>query len=685
MSPTVLSIDVGGTFTDFVIYAGGRIDYVKTPTSKPDQSVAILQTLTRSPEFASLDLKGVSRLVHGTTVATNTILERSGAHLGLIATKGFRDAIVIGRQMRHRMYDAVLYPETPTFLFRDDDRFEVDERIDKDGKVLKALDDDEVLSALDSLVQQGVDCVVVALLYSFANPVHERRIAALIESRYPDLSYSLSSAVDPNYREYERTLVTSFDAYVKPSVDIYIEHLESQIGSLLPDTNLQLMQSSGGLTTFADAKSTPVNLLLSGPAAGVIGAQAIGSLEKRDDLLTVDVGGTSSDVSLIYKNKPLIRSEGALDSYPLRVPMVDVTSIGSGGGSIAWIDEAGGLKVGPRSAGAEPGPACYGNGGTDPTVTDASVVLGYIDPDYFAGGNFRLDAERALSAITEKIAKPLNISPIRAALGIHAIVNSQMAEATRLVSIARGHDPRSFTLMPLGGGGAIHVCHIARQLGISDILVPRAPGVLSAIGLLAAPIRQACSAACNFNLDKLADSSSLLNLCTELEHQCRDKTLRMQASPEECLTSYVLEMCYAGQGYTVPVTLTDPAGIGAFDLLKTRFRSAHEQLYGYASDVSDALIKLVRVVKEIPQKPHFELHAPTSQLANAAPSTRVIYTDLHPDGVQARIYKRSILGENDRLDGPCIIEQDDTTILIPTSWRATITRHDNLIAEYKAQ
>lgn len=685
MSPTVLSIDVGGTFTDFVIYAGGRIDYVKTPTSKPDQSVAILQTLTRSPEFASLDLKGVSRLVHGTTVATNTILERSGAHLGLIATKGFRDAIVIGRQMRHRMYDAVLYPETPTFLFRDGDRLEVDERIDKDGKVLKALDDDEVLSALDSLVQQGVDCVVVALLYSFANPVHERRIAALIESRYPDLSYSLSSAVDPNYREYERTLVTSFDAYVKPSVDIYIEHLESQIGSLLPDTNLQLMQSSGGLTTFADAKSTPVNLLLSGPAAGVIGAQAIGSLEKRDDLLTVDVGGTSSDVSLIYKNKPLIRSEGSLDSYPLRVPMVDVTSIGSGGGSIAWIDEVGGLKVGPRSAGAEPGPACYGNGGTDPTVTDASVVLGYIDPDYFAGGNFRLDAERALSAITEKIAKPLNISPIRAALGIHAIVNSQMAEATRLVSIARGHDPRSFTLMPLGGGGAIHVCHIARQLGISDVLVPRAPGVLSAIGLLAAPIRQACSAACNFNLDRLADSSPLLDLCTELEHQCRNKTLRMQASPEECLTSYVLEMCYAGQGYTVPVTLTDPAGIGAFDLLKTRFRSAHEQLYGYASDVSDALIKLVRVVKEIPQKPHFELHAPASQLANAEPSTRVIHTDSHPDGVQARIYKRSILGENDRLDGPCIIEQDDTTILIPTSWRATITRHDNLIAEYKAQ
>ena len=326
--------------------------------------------------------------------------------------------------------------------------------------------------------------IAIGFLFSFRNPAHEERAAAIIREAYPHLFVSLSSVVDPAFREYERTVVTALDAYIKPVVDAYLTHLRDGLKAGGVTSTLQIMQSRGGIAESNAAQLRPVRLFLSGPAAGVIGAQNAGVQDGIDDLISVDIGGTSSDISLIRARRPMVRPEGLVAGYNVRVPMVDVNAIGSGGGSIAWLDSAGGLRVGPHSAGSEPGPACYNRGGTMPTVTDASIVLGYIDPAYFAGGRFKLDPALAHQAIKEKIADPLGPSVTDAALGIHRVVTAQMAEGIRLVSVRQGFDPRDFTLLPLGGSGGIHACALAEELGIRRILLAPHPGVLSAIGLL---------------------------------------------------------------------------------------------------------------------------------------------------------------------------------------------------------
>src|SRR4051794_24661200 len=484
-----IGVDIGGTFTDVVVRRPGSPNRImKIPTTRSDPSVAVLEALKRMQTEWGLAPEEVLRFVHGTTVATNAVLERKGAKVGLITTAGFRDVLEIGRQMRHQMYELALDPETPTFLAPGRMRHEVAERISATGEVLKPLDEAAVAQAADALVAAGAKAIAIVFLFSFLDDTHEKRAREIILRAHPDIFVSLSSEVDPAFREYERTVVTAFDAYIKPVIDRYLANLEAGLETAGVTAPLQVMQSRGGVSISSVARERPVRLFLSGPAAGVIGGRSVGNSVGVDDLISVDIGGTSSDIALIHAGKPLIRAEGLVAGYPIRVPMVDVNAIGAGGGSLAWIDPAGGLRVGPHSAGSEPAPACYGAGGEEATVTDASVVLGYIDPEYFAGGTLALKPELARKAVEEKIAGPLGMTVEEAALGIHRVINAQMTEGIRLVSIRQGFDPRNFALVPLGGGGGIHAAALADDLGITRIIVPRHPGVLSAAGLLAASI-----------------------------------------------------------------------------------------------------------------------------------------------------------------------------------------------------
>ena len=484
-----IGVDVGGTFTDVVCYEPhGPLRVLKTPTTKHDPSVGVMQGIRHVIDAWSIPPSRIRRIIHGTTIATNAVLERKCARIGLITTEGFRDVLEIGRQFRTAMYSVILEPETPGFLAPGKYRFEVGERISAQGEVLVPLDEAAVTRAAQALLAQGVEAIAVVFLFSFLNPLHERRARKLISTLAPDMRVSLSSDVDPAIREYERTVATAWDASIKPIVDRYLANLQSGIAQTTNGSALQIMQSRGGVAGAAIVRERPVRLFLSGPAAGVMGSIMVGKTVGRRDIITLDVGGTSSDIALIADGRPLIKTEGRIEGFPVRVPMIDVNTIGAGGGSIAWLDGANRLRVGPQSAGSEPGPACYGRGGREPTVTDASLVLGYLDPASFAGGTVSLDVAAATEAIERAIARPLQLSTEEAALGIHRVVNAQMVEGIRRVSIRQGVDPRKFTLVALGGAGPIHATTLAETLDIRHVLVPRFPGVLSATGLLVAPV-----------------------------------------------------------------------------------------------------------------------------------------------------------------------------------------------------
>ena len=548
-----IGVDVGGTFTDVVCVRDGRPPLVfKVPSTPADPGEAALAAVARLAA-EGVEPGALTQLAHGTTVATNAVLERKGGRLGIITTEGFRDTLEIGRQMRREMYEVRLDPQTPVFLASRAMRIGVRERVGPGGEVIEPLDEGSVRAALDRLVAAGAECVAVCLLFSFVNPKHERRVREIARSEHPELEVSLSSEVDPAFREYERTAVTAFDAYIKPTVRRYLTQLARRLADAGVPAPLQVMQSRGGLASAEIARSRPVRLFLSGPAAGVIGGQTTGAAAGREDLITLDVGGTSSDIALVSGAKPLIRSEGVIAGFPVRVPMVDVNAIGAGGGSVAWLDDAGGLRVGPRSAGSDPGPACYARGGREPTVTDASVVLGYLDPRYFAGGAIGLDVERARDAIRDCIAEPLGLAIEDAAAGIHQVVNAQMAEGVRLVSVRQGYDPREFTLVAMGGAGPLHACALAADLAITRVVVPRHPGVLSAAGLLAAPIEHEVSIAYAEPLAGLA-MAPVRRIVADLDAAGRTLIEREGLSPDRDVeVLHFADICHVGQGYHLEV------------------------------------------------------------------------------------------------------------------------------------
>ena len=681
-----VGVDVGGTFTDVVCVRDGRAPVVfKVPSTPADPGDAAIAAVQRLAAREGVESCSIAQLAHGTTVATNAVLERKGGRLGVITTEGFRDTLEIGRQMRREMYEVRLDPQTPVFLAPRAMRLGVRERIGPQGEVIEPLDESSVRAALDRLVAAGVECIAVCLLFSFVNPTHERRVREMARADHPGLEISLSSEVDPAFREYERTAVTAFDAYIKPTVRRYLTRLGTRLAGAGVPAPLQVMQSRGGLSSADLARDRPVRLFLSGPAAGVIGGQATGTAAGFDDLITLDVGGTSSDIALVSGAKPLLRAEGVIDGFPVRVPMVDVNAIGAGGGSIAWLDDAGGLRVGPRSAASDPGPACYARGGTEPTVTDASVVLGFLDPGRFAGGAVRLDPSRAVDAIRDRVAEPLGLDVEDAAAGIHRVVNAQMAEGIRLVSVRQGFDPREFTLVAMGGAGPLHACALAADLGIARVVVPRHPGVLSAAGLLAAPIEHEVSVAYGEPFAGLS-MTPVRRMIAELDATGRRLTEREGLAPDEVETLHFADVCHVGQGYFLEVPF-HPGADDGIERLYADFLAAHERVHGHAVEAPARFVNLRSVHR---QRMSSGANAPesggagppgsaeASQACRRGPGSggfaarRMVRFPDEAVRVGTRIATRDTLAVGDRLRGPAIVEQDDTTTLIAPGWSALV-------------
>jgi N-methylhydantoinase A len=680
-----IAVDIGGTFTDVVAadVQSGRYYTVKVPSTPARLVGAVAAGVSRVLEQAGAGAEAVDRFIHGTTVATNAVLEQRGAVTGVLTTAGFEDILEIGRLRRTRMYDVFTDAETPTMLAPKRRRRGVPERVGADGTVIVPLDQDAAAAAVRDLIErEHVQALAVSLLFSFRNPTHEQRLRELIHAIDPTIGVSLSSEVDPMFREYERTVVTAFDAYIRPVVERYVRELADELASIGVDCAVQIMQSRGGITSAELVAERPVSVLLSGPAAGVIGGRHAGEESGLSSLITIDIGGTSADISLVADGKPLISTEGRIDRFPLRVPMVDVNTIGAGGGSVAWIDGGGGFRVGPRSAGAEPGPVAYGRGGTEPTVTDASIVLGYLNPDYFAGGTMRLDVEAATGAL-ERFGAGLGLSAVQAAAGVHRVINSKMADEIRLVSLKRGYDPRQFALVLLGGAGPVHGGRLAAELGIPKLVVPPVPGVLSALGLLVANVEHDFAETLAL-VDDQATPERLEVAFDRLERRVAELMAADRVPAGAATTLRFADMRYVGQGYTldvpVPLDLDSGAIAGVVDL----FHDTHERIYGHAHPGAPTEFVNVRVVQEwaLPRPP---LEASATSAPVQETNRRQAYFDEFGRYVETPIYQRESLSVGDEITGPAIIEQPDTTLVVYPDQRAVVEGSGNLIVAVPAR
>ena len=671
-----IGVDIGGTFTDIVALDDeGRLALAKVPSTPKDLLDGIGAAVGKVLALAGAPPGDVERFIHGTTVATNAVLEQKGAVTAVLTTEGFEDVLEMGRQKRSRMYDLEMDPETPSFLAPGRRRVGIRERLDARGAVLVPLDEGQVRAAVQTLRAQGVQAIAVCYLFSFVNPAHERRTRELCAEIAPEISVSLSSEVDPTFREYERLCVTAFDAYLGPVVKRYLAGLADTLRGLGIRAVPLIMRSRGGIVSAALAARQPVTLFLSGPAGGVIGAGWAAERSGVRDFVSLDMGGTSNDVAVVRSGAPLLASEGSIGPYPVRTPMVDVNTIGAGGGSIAWIDAAGGLRVGPRSAGAEPGPACYGRGGDAATVTDASVVLGYLNPERFAGGALTLDvgaAERAVGAIGRR----LGVDTITAAAGIHRVINARMADQIRLVTIKRGYDPRQFSLVVLGGAGPVHGAALAAEMGMAEVLVPEAPGVLAAFGLLAAAIEHHHARTLQARTD-VADLAAVNRCLAELDAAGRARMHEEGVAAADVHVAYTADMRYVGQAYELEVPIAAPVAAERVPDIVAAFHAVHERVYGYARTQQTVEFVNFRAVHtyRLPRP----VVRPSAQAHGRLDDARVGERRAYFDGfVSAAIYERARLPLGARLAGPAIVEQMDTTTVIPPGVTAVVDDAGNL-------
>jgi N-methylhydantoinase A len=664
-----IGVDIGGTFTDIVALDGsGRLALTKVPSTPKDLLDGIASATTKVLALAGARPGEVERFIHGTTIATNAILEQKGATTGVLTTEGFEDVLEMGRMKRSRMYDLAMDPEVPTFLAPRRRRLGIRERLDAKGRVLMPLHEDDVRQAVATLRAQGVAAIAVCYLFSFLNPAHERRTREIIAELAPDVSVSLSSEVDPTFREYERSCVTAFDAYLGPVVKRYLAGLAETLRGLgVPGVPL-IMRSRGGIVSAALAAQQPVTLFLSGPAGGVIGAAFAAERSGVANFVSLDMGGTSNDVALVREGRPLLISEGAIGPFPVRTPMVDVNTIGAGGGSIAWIDAAGGLRVGPRSAGAEPGPACYGKGGTAATVTDANLVLGYLDPGNFLGGRTLLDLGAAQTAVDE-IAERLGTDRMTAAEGIHRVINTVMAEGIRVVSVRRGVDPRRFALLAFGGAAALHVTDVARRLEIGRVIVPRVAAVLSAWGMLATDLRYE-TVRSHIGDARRIGADELRQVFAEMEDEGRRRLA--EAFSGRVRVQRAVDMRYGEQIFEVNVPLdgVDLEAPEAMTEIVARFHKRHEELYTYATPDQEVVLVNARlaVVGELPALPE------EPALATRAPAAPRQRRRVYLDGWrEVPVYDLDGLAPGQTVAGPALVEAATTTALLRAGERATVT------------
>jgi N-methylhydantoinase A len=653
-----LGVDVGGTFTDFALLdAGGVLRVWKRPSTPSDPSRAVVEGLKLggAPGFA---------LIHGTTVATNALLERRGACTGLIATRGLRDAIEIGRQARRNIYD--LSPSRPAPLIDRRLRAEVSERVDWLGREGRPLDEAEAGAALDALVRDGIESLAVCLLFSYLNPEHERRIGEMGRAR--GLMVSLSHIVSPEPREFERAATTVANAFVAPVVARYLERLETAVRVLGADA-VRIMQSNGGALSAAEAARLPIMTALSGPTGGLVAASRLADGSGLRRIITFDMGGTSTDVSLMPDGEPSIVNTGSIGDFPIRTPMLDIHTVGAGGGSIAWLDNAGALRVGPESAGADPGPVAYGRGDAI-TVTDANVLLGRIPADLRLAGTMPLFPERVRDAF-RALAGRLGCSSEEAALGVVEVVNAGMARALRRVSIERGHDPADFCLVAFGGAGGLHACALADAIGARSILVPRYPGALSAIGLALADVRREYVEALPHRAEFVLGSSELERAAASALERLRGRAFADMAGdgigPDRIRLSSSVDLQYVGQSFALRI----PAGerIGAAEA--ARFHAAHRLRYGHSDPREPVEAVAVRLQAAATSgAPPVQAELPEGS-SGPCSRTRVAFRQ----GVrETPIWERESLGAEWSVEGPAIVVQPDATTLVEPGWQARAGR-----------
>ncbi|HEY1933432.1 MAG TPA: hydantoinase/oxoprolinase family protein [Acetobacteraceae bacterium] len=677
-----VGVDSGGTFTDVCLIddATGRIAVWKVASTPDDPSRGIADGVREGLARVGAAADDVAYFGHGTTVATNALIQHRGARTGLITTDGFRDLLEIGRQKRPELYD--LQADKPPVLVPRDLRLEVPERVRHDGSIEVPLDEAAFRAAVRRLRAACVEAVAVCFLYGFLRTEHEATARRILAEEFPAAFACVSHDVAPEFREFERMSTTVVNAYLGPVMRGYIERLGDRLRELGVRATPHLTQSNGGVISFAQAARLPVRTVLSGPSTGVIGAQEVGRLAGFSELITFDMGGTSTDVALLTGGQCRLAGEAVVHGYPIKAPMLDIHTVGAGGGSVAFIDSGGLLKVGPRSAGADPGPACYGRGNAEPTVTDANVVLGTLNPSYLLGGRMEVRHDLAHAAVG-RLAERLGMDVMATAQGIVSVVTANMARAIRVISVQRGYDPREHTLVAFGGAGPLHAARLARELEIGRVLVPRNPGILCAMGLLLTDLRA------DFALTRMHVLSTAV--LPDVAEAFADLSARSEAwfdaegiAADARRVTRTVDMRYAGQNYELPVALPDgPIGSAALDALAEGFAAAHRRAYGFLADDDPVQLVTFRIeATGLVQKATFQPEPDAGPDASAAVvAWREVWLPDAGSIVSCPVYDRDKLRAGNRIAGPAIVEQMDATTLVLPGMVGRVDRYLNLVLE----
>jgi N-methylhydantoinase A len=679
MGSVRLGVDIGGTFTDITVLeeSTSQVTIAKVPSRRGDPGAALIDAVNAGLEASNLDPNRVSLLVHGTTIVTNAVLENKLPATALLTTEGFRDILEIGRHFRPDMYD--LQQDKPEAIVSRERRLTVAERVAANGQVLKAPQRAEFARLIASLRQHNVEAVAICFLNSYVNSDNEETVRNWLREELPDLAVSASCDVCREMREFERMSTVALNAAAMPLVGRYLSQITPRVRKVLPNARILIMQSSGGSLTVAAAKEFPARIITSGPAGGALAVQRMGKATGYRNLLGVDMGGTSTDISLIENGGVQMTTEATFAGRPIKLPMIEINTIGAGAGSIAWLDEANGLHVGPHSAGAEPGPVAYGKGGTEPTVTDANLVLGRLLPERFAGGRIALDLEASKRSIVEKIAKPLGMSLEEAAVGIIRIANSNMERALRVSSAEKGYDPRKITLVAFGGAGPMHAAALARAVGIPMVLIPEQPGVFSAVGLVMADVRH------DFVQTRIARAGDIAldhlgPLFGELEALGRAALAQDGIPAAQHRLERTADLRYVGQAYEVNVAIPDgPLTTESIAEMLSRFHALHQRLYAHNHPerplefVSGRLTAIG--LMSAPAIRRQDMNG-----ARVAPNGSCrVYFEGPRDYVDTAIYDRSTLTPGSKFSGPAIVQQLDTTTLVHPGQTATVDAHANIL------
>jgi len=678
-----VGIDIGGTFTDVVVLdlERGTTALEKTLTTPRD----LWEGIERGLAQAGVDLSDAV-IAHGTTVGLNTLLERRGAPTGLLTTVGFRDAYEIGRGARPDMYN--LFFRKPVPLVPREHRREIRERLDADGAVVAPLEEEDVLAAAEHFRVAGVRDLAICYLHAYRNPAHERRTAEILRETYPEATVSASHELMREWREYERTSTTCVNAYIRPRTGAYLERAAESLAAGGYRAPFFINQSSGGIVSSDTARARPVATLLSGPAGGVAASARLGGLAGFENVIAFDMGGTSTDVAVIQGGRQRLTADSKIDGHPISIPASDLHTIGAGGGSLASIDDVGALRVGPESAGAEPGPACYGRGGTQPTVTDANLVLGRVAPSRYVPGGLELELDQAARAIEREIGNPLSLALEEAAAGIVDIVNLKMAMAVRAVTVQRGLDPKDFVLYAFGGAGPVHACSIARELGIPTVVVPVAPGQFSALGIATTDVRHDVVRTALVRASELT-VARLAELLAEVEAEGRDALAAEGVAADAMELRRALDVRYAGQEYTITVPVEPgPIDEQALKSVRARFHELHEQTYSHASpaepiEVVNVRIEAIGRVARVDPAPIAQGEAQPPAEARVGEASALFARGESP--VAAVVWDRGTLLAGNVVDGPAIVADTGATTVLPPRARCRVDATGQLVVTVECE